>query len=493
MAQFLSVDAIGVTMRSMEGRLVERLMIRAVLLSGFGLMLGLWLFAGYQVTARLQAVQRDGAAVSAGYQQAQELLASVRTQVLVASVLVRDALLDPDAHAQANHRQTIEQAYGAIDTLLMQYVPFLDSAAERERVGRLRAEIKDFRSASDEVLATDSTRWPSDARTLLRRFMPKREAAMRVSDEVQALNRSAFIDQQRALTEMQSAVQRQVWTVFGIALVISLVIGGLASRHASRLERRLTEQHLREERISGDLQRLSARLVQAREEEQRRIARELHDEVGQALSAVKVELAVAERSIERMSGARGLLAEAQSSADSAIHSVRDLSHLLHPSVLDDLGLVAALDSLVADFRRRHHIAVEFLHLGHARRLQPETERAAYRIVQEALTNIARHAEATSGGVHLTTNPESLSVVIEDNGVGFDVADVERPGKRRGLGLLSIRERAAGLGGTVRIESAPGEGSRIEVELPGVEPPRVDDAEAALAVLMAAADSEVNRG
>ncbi len=92
-------------------------------------------------------------------------------------------------------------------------------------------------------------------------------------------------------------------------------------------------------------------------------------------------------------------------------------------------------------------------------------------MQEALTNIARHAEATSGGVHLTTNPESLAIVIEDNGVGFDVADVERPGKRRGLGLLSIRERVAGLGGTVRIESAPGEGSRIEVALPGVEPPR----------------------
>jgi signal transduction histidine kinase len=480
-------------MRTMEGRLVERLTIRSVMLSGFGLMLGLWLFAGYQVTERLQKVQRDGAAVSARYQQAQELLASVRTQVLVASVLLRDSLLDPDANAQADHRQAIERAYSGIDTLLTQYVPFLDSAAERERVGRLRAEIKEFRLASDEVLATDSTRWPSDARTLLRRFMPKREAAIRVSDEVQALNRSAFIDQQRALTEMQSAMQRQVWTVFGIALAISLVIGWLASRHASWLERRLTEQHAREERISGDLQRLSARLVHAREEEQRRIARELHDEVGQALSAVKVELAVAERRIERISGARALLAEAQSSADSAIHSVRDLSHLLHPSVLDDLGLVAALDSLVTDFRRRHHIGVEFLHEGHDHRLQAETERAAYRIAQEALTNIARHAEATTGDVRLTTEPASLTLTIDDNGVGFDVADVERPGKRRGLGLLSIRERVAGLGGTVRIESAPGSGSRIEVTLPAVEPPQVDDADRALTALMAAGDSEVNRG
>jgi signal transduction histidine kinase len=173
--------------------------------------------------------------------------------------------------------------------------------------------------------------------------------------------------------------------------------------------------------------------------------------------------------------------------------VRDLSHLLHPSVLDDLGLVAALDSLVTDFRRRHRIGVEFLHQGHDHRLQAETERAAYRIAQEALTNIARHAEATTGGVRLATDPASLTITIDDNGVGFDVADVERPGKRRGLGLLSIRERVAGLGGTVRIESAPGRGSRIEVTLPALESLRVDDADAALTVLMAAADSEVNRG
>ena len=202
---------------------------------------------------------------------------------------------------------------------------------------------------------------------------------------------------------------------------------------------------------------------------------------------------MAEQRIERISGARALLAEAQSSADSAIHSVRDLSRLLHPSVLDDLGLVAALDSLVTDFRRRHHIAVEFLHQGHDHRLQAETERAAYRIAQEALTNIARHGEATTGDVRLTTDPASLTLTIEDNGVGFDVTDVERPGKRRGLGLLSIRERVAGLGGTVRIESAPGRGSRIEVALPALEPPRVDDADAALTVLMAAGDWEVNRG
>jgi len=340
------------------------------------------------------------------------------------------------------------------------------------------------------VLATDSSRWPAEARTLLRRFMPKRESAIRISDEVQALNRAAFIDQQREITQTQAEMQRQVWTVFGVALGISLVIGWLVSRHAASLERRLTEQHDREERIASDLQRLSARLVHAREEEQQRIARELHDEVGQALSAVKVQLAVAERRIERMGAASALLADAQASADTALHSVRDLSHLLHPSALDDLGLVAALESLVADFRRRHQIAVEFVHHGQDRRLHAETERAIYRIVQEALTNISRHAEATSGAVQLAIDLSSVRVTIEDTGIGFDVADVERPGKRRGLGLLSIRERVTGLRGRVRIESTSG-GSRIEVELPAVPPSRMDDLDPDLVVSLI--DSEVNRG
>jgi signal transduction histidine kinase len=474
----------------MKGRVLRRLTIRTVLLAGFGLMLGLWLFAGYQVTQRVRQAQRNSGGIGTRYQQAQELLASVRAQVLEASVLLRDALLDPDVTAQAEHRQSIEQAYSAIDTLLERYVPFLDSPAERERVDRLRGEIREFRNASNEVLATDSSRWPAEARTLLRRFMPKRESAIRVSDEVQALNRAAFIDQQRELTGTQAEMQRQVWTVFGVALAISLMIGWVVSRHAASLERRLTEQHDREERIASDLQRLSARLVHAREEEQRRIARELHDEVGQALSAVKVQLAVAERRIERMGAARALLADAQTSADGALHSVRDLSHLLHPSALDDLGLVAALESLVADFRRRHQVAIDFIHQGQDRRLHAETERAIYRIVQEGLTNVARHSQATSGAVRLAIDPSSVTVTIEDNGVGFDVADVERPGKRRGLGLLSIRERVTGLRGAVRIESTP-RGSRIDIELPAVASSRMDDLDPEFVASMI--DSEVNRG
>jgi len=453
----------------MRKRFGEELTIRAALLAGFGLMLGLWFFAGYQVTLRMQAAQRDGVAASGRYQQAQEMLAAVRTQVLVASVLVRDALLNPGARSVESDRQEIQRVYEAIDRQLAGYVPFVGSPSERERIARLRDEIREFRRATDEVLATDSTGWPRNAGALMRRFMPRREAAIRISEEVQALNRAAFIEQQRTVTAMQSDMQRQVWTVFGLALAISLAIGWLAFRHSARLERRLTEQRAREEQIAIDLQRLSARQVHAQEEEQRRIARELHDEVGQMLSAVKMELAVAARKLDRTGGGADLLLDAQSSVDSALRSVRDLSYLLHPSALDDLGLVAALESHLADCGRRYGLAVDFSHDGMDGRHGEETERALYRIVQEALTNIARHAHARTAQVHLSGDAATCRVVIEDDGVGFDVADAERPGRRRGLGLLGIRERVSQLHGTVRIESRDHGGTRIEVEVPNRDP------------------------
>jgi signal transduction histidine kinase len=266
---------------------------------------------------------------------------------------------------------------------------------------------------------------------------------------------------------MQASLQRQVWTVFGVALAISLAIGWLAYGHSTWLERRLTEQHAREEQTALDLQRLSARLLQAKEEEQRRIARELHDAVGQALSATRVELVVARRTLDRMGAPADLLSDAESTADAALRSVRDLSRLLHPSALDDLGLVAALESQVSDFRRRHEIAIDFVHQGIHVRQNAEVERAVYRIVQEALTNIARHAQARSGRVVLHTDAGLCRVVIEDDGIGFDVDDAERPGRRRGLGLLGIRERVSPLRGTVTISSNTG-GTRIDVTLPALE-------------------------
>ena len=451
-------------MRQMSGRKVEGLTVKAAVLVGFGLTLGLWLFVGYEVTGRVADVERQASQVNVRYMLAQELLATVRSQMLLTSVYVRDALLDPEPTASPTYVRQIEATYESIDAALEKYVPILDSALERERVDRLRSQIGEFRSETLQVLKTDSSRWPLEARNLLRRVMPKREAAIRVSDEVQALNRVAFVQQQAAMAKMHGVIQDQVWIRLGIALGLSFGIALLASTYAGRLERRLREQREKEVQHAAELQKLSARLVEAQEEERRRIARELHDEVGQLLSAVKVELALAQRRIQGLSGSPAILEDAHALADTALHTVRDLSHLLHPAVLDDLGLAAALNSYTGEFGRRHGIAIDFSCKAMEERLPPDVEAAAYRIVQEALTNVARHAKADSCSVHVERAAARLVLTIADDGAGFDVSEVDRQ-KPRGLGLVGIRERAAQLHGTVTIESAPLAGTRLVVRLP----------------------------
>ena len=444
------------------------LTLRFALLGGFGLTLGLWLFAAYLVTARVGDARRQSGALNVRYIQAQELLSSVRAQVLLTSVVVRDALLDPAPRPAADYRREVEQAYRAIDSALAGYMPIVDPTAERARVHRLRDEIQAFRVRSLEILGRDSRTWQLEAQALLKGLLPERESVIDVSEELQAINRTVFVAQQTEMAQVQAALQRQVLTVLGVALVISFVIGWTSFRYGVRLERRLVEQRQREEQISADLHRLGARVISVQEEERRRIARELHDEVGQALSAVNLELTAAQQYLLRTGTDTDLLGEARALADGALRNVRDLSQLLHPSVLEDLGLSAALRSFLNGFGRRTGTTVAFLEDGTPGRLMPEAERAIYRIVQEAMTNVARHAAATRVEIRMAEADGFVSVVVEDDGVGFDAREVERPGRQGGLGLLGIRERVSQLSGTVRIHSVIGRGTRLEVTIPSAE-------------------------
>ena len=440
--------------------------IRVPLFLGFGLIVAIWLFAGYYFTRRIADVERQAAAINGRYMHAQELLSTVRSQVLLGSVYVRDALMDPDPTTASDYRRRLEDSYTAVDQALQQYVPVLDSDAEREQVLRLRSEIGDFRRTMLDALATDATRWPSEARTLLRtRVMPKRELVISLSEQAQALNRGAFIQQQSAVADVYRVTQRRIWQSLGLALATSLGIGLFAALYAGRLEDRLRRQRVKDVQNTRDLQHLSAKLLNAQEDERRSIARELHDEVGQALMAIKVELAIAQRAIDGAGGAANALEDVRSIADGVLHTVRDLSHLLHPALLDDLGLAAATEWFLKGFGKRHGICVEMLHDRMDERLAPETEVAVYRIIQEALTNVAKHAKATSCRVYLQRLTNTLLVTIEDDGIGFSTADTHLSNGAHGLGLVGIRERIIQLHGTVRVESGSGTGTRLTVEVP----------------------------
>ncbi len=250
-----------------------------------------------------------------------------------------------------------------------------------------------------------------------------------------------------------------------LGLLLTAAVGVVVLVRAGLLERRIREQQVKDAQTARHLQRLSACLVDALEEERRSVARELHDEIGQALTAIKMELSHAERT-QTPDGMTGPLASAKAATEGALHTVRDLTRMLHPRILDELGLIAALETHVRDFSRRTGIPVDLTHDGVESRINPRVALCAYRVVQEALTNISRHAAATRCRVSLTRVRDAIRLTIEDNGKGFDPQAVAPGG---GVGLLGIQERAIGCGGKWALETGPGRGTRVSVELP-VRPP-----------------------
>lgn len=226
-------------------------------------------------------------------------------------------------------------------------------------------------------------------------------------------------------------------------------------------DRKRAELALRE--TSDRLQKLSRRLLAVQEQERRRLARELHDEIGQLLTGLSFRLDAAAKASaadipERLAEARSLVRELTA-------QVRELSQCLRPSLLDDLGLGPALDWLVCRFSTQTGLCVE-LNTGRLGRYPAEVETAAYRIVQEALTNAARHAAAENVVVRLSGDAAGLAVEIVDNGCGFDPA---APPAGTG-GLSGMRERAELLGGSFAIDSTPGVGTRVTARLPGDRTP-----------------------
>jgi PAS domain S-box-containing protein len=233
--------------------------------------------------------------------------------------------------------------------------------------------------------------------------------------------------------------------------VISLVQDITGEKQA---EKKLREYYER-------VQALSHRLLAVQEEERRHLSIELHDEVGQMLTGLRFLLQPA-RQIESGTG-NSRLDEARAMIDEILTKVRNLSFDLRPAALDHLGLVPAFLTLVERFTNQTGIRVDFKHTGVERRLPPEVETTAYRIVQEALTNVARHADVSEVAVRVWAAPDALCLQIEDRGRGFDAPVVMA--SRRTTGLAGMQERAKLVGGHLAVESTPGAGTRLTAKLP----------------------------
>jgi two-component system sensor histidine kinase UhpB len=211
---------------------------------------------------------------------------------------------------------------------------------------------------------------------------------------------------------------------------------------------------------------LSGRLIAAQETERSRIARHLHDDVSQRVAELSITISIAKRALHGRMGHANVttaLTSIQQSVIALAEDIRQLSHDLHPGLLQHADLSAALETLCAQFQKRQAIEVSYLADGSLRPLGPDMTQCLYRIAQEGLRNVAKHANADHVGLTLTQTVSGVQLSIFDNGRGFDLAVARHAG--RGLGLMSIDERARLLRGRVRFETQPQQGTRIHVEIP----------------------------
>ena len=286
-------------------------------------------------------------------------------------------------------------------------------------------------------------------------------AILQITDEFQGLNQQVLEIHSAEIARLAGRFRSRMQWQVSISLVLGLLVALWTIRYARRLESRLQAQYEESMAAKTNLQRLSAKVVQAQEDERRAISRELHDQIGQALTAIKVNLGRLEQKFGSAAPELGeRIRESKLLAEQMVQEVRDLSRLLRPTMLDDLGLVPALEWYVRNFSRRAGIPVHLNIDRRLGRLPEEWETCIYRTVQEALTNTMRHSEATEVLIELQHTADCLVLTVEDNGQGFELNS-----PAAGIGLMGMSERARELGGALAVESKQQAGTRIRIRLP----------------------------
>lgn len=439
--------------------------IRGALVAGFAVLLALWAFAGFELIRSLGDVEQRVTAEHDAFADAADTVSLIRRNVFEASINVRDALIDADPQAREDYRGELREFREAIQKRMATYLREVASDEERGKWVKLRAKLDEYWTSLEFVFADDLPTSTTRAATMLRRNVrPIRQDVLTLLDNLRGLQQASRRQHDAEVTLLYAdARRRSFWIVAG-ALLLGVAAAWLAARHIAGLEREIHRQRLAETQNRLDLERLSARLVDAQEAERRSLARELHDEVGQALTAIKMSVGVALRTPGTPPRARVALEEARGVAETTLQGVRDLSQLLHPSMLDDFGLPETLAAYLRNFSKRTGTRAYFSLDGAEERLPPDVEVCIYRIVQEALTNVARHSGALSCEVSLRRLGDHVELVIEDSGRGMALTSDSRDA-RRGLGLMGMRERAQALDGRFVLANRPEGGTRILVTLP----------------------------
>ncbi len=430
---------------------------RRLLLAGFGGLLLLMLAGGLDSLIRLREVNRSEAEVREIYLHRAQSLEQIRSGIYQSSILLRDYLLASDPESARDQAQKWDAIRAKTDRTVAQGAASVEPA-EVPLFQNLQKEVQDYWNLRQMVVLNSESKRsnPYSSGDLVRR----RTGLLALIDRIDQINQ---VELNSADTKVNAAFEALRWRTL-LLLCITMGVGiGLAAFTARRtllMESELQQRYEEGVRARQELQELSARLVSAQEEERRNISRELHDEVGQSLSALLMEAGnAAARVSPDSTDVRRHVESIKRLAESSVQVIRNMSLLLRPSMLDDLGLVPALEWQAREVSKRTGLRVQVNADENASELSDEHKTCIYRVVQEALHNCARHAQAHNVLVDVKQQPTEIVLSVEDDGRGFDAHRV------RGLGLVGMEERVHHLGGALRVHSRPGSGTTIAVRLP----------------------------
>ncbi|MBS1875984.1 MAG: sensor histidine kinase [Acidobacteria bacterium] len=431
-----------------------------VLSIGFGTLILLIGLLGFGAMRRAQSLHDQTIAAHDAYLRTDTALREIPEDLYYGGVLIRDYLLDPSGKMAPYYREQLLMRRAAIQQRVDLLAEVLGPDAPA-RLDQLRKELNAYWDSMDPILGWSPEEKAVYSRSFLRQqVLPRREAVVTLAREIGEINASNLRAEQARLKGSQQLLQSFLRRTLALALALGAVVALISILRVASLERRSQSQRSRAELAEEELRRLSRRLVRAQEEERKSLSRELHDAVGQMLSAMTMELGALESSIGSPERLRARLEEARGLNADTIRGVRDLAMGLRPAMLDELGLGPALRWQGREFSRRGGVPVTVQLDGELDGLPDAHRTCIYRVVQEALNNCARHARARNIRISVYGHADRVQVSVQDDGVGFDTKAASR-----GLGLIGIQERVRELDGKVAITSHPEKGTILEVEVP----------------------------
>jgi len=434
---------------------------RRLLLIGFGGLIALLAFSSLYTLTVVQKIQVRNQKIRNDYILRDTILQQLRSEIYLSGTYVRDFLLEPDPARADVHKADFAASRAQLQKMAGNYGRLLGTG-QRAAFEEFNTKLNEYLNSLSPALQWDAAKRRQSGYAFMNdSLLPQRMMMVHLADEMSLSNQKQLESGNEQLTNLFANFRQSLTILLILTLAAGVLLAGGSINRLLRLE------HLSSERFNdvlearGALRDLSARVLEVQEDERRAISRELHDEIGQSLSALLFGVGNLSASLspDCQAEAREQLSEIRKLGERTVAVVRDMSLLLRPSMLDDLGLVPAVQWQAREISRTKNLPVEVDADSISEDLPDEHKTCIYRVVQEALHNVARHARAKHVQISLAEHDSRLLLKIKDDGQGFS------PERDRGLGLLGMKERVEHLGGVCRIKSQPGSGTLVDVQLP----------------------------